>query len=543
MSAITSSVQQRDINVFEWISNFGQQSIRKIANALGISVGQVQRGIAALSKRDNHPESHYWETKEGYEWLQRLVFAVMLEFGFKGSQGADRMSAFFKRIHIDDRVGSSPTALRTKMKKMEACLIDYQHIQEQKQASSGSVREIIAGGDETFFREYMLMVLMDLGSGYILVEEDASDRSYETWLKKSEKALKKLNLRVLHFVSDRGKSLIKLALSGFNCKAGADIFHAQYDISKWIGTGIGRKISKATTQYKKTKNTLSHLEEKNAPKEKIELKRQELKDDETCLNKIKEERQTYSDSLRKISEIIHPFSTGNNASQTSSQVELALKEQSQEFKTIANNNDISDSKGRFKKYIKQIKDMASGIDSWWFWAVESLVGYGLGKEKQDWLLYTLLPVIYWYQQMEKSQNHKMKKVYRQAWKKALLIYESHSLTHKILDDEMEQWLSWTDWISGKFQRASSAIEGRNGYLSQMHHNGRGITAKRLKALTVIHNYDTKRRDGTTAAERLFDTEIPDLFDWLIEQMGDLPLPRKSRGCNSPNPLNLQIVSA
>jgi len=77
----------------------------------------------------------------------------------------------------------------------------------------------------------------------------------------------------------------------------------------------------------------------------------------------------------------------------------------------------------------------------------------------------------------------------------------------------------------------------------MHHNGRGITPKRLKALTVIHNYDTKRRDGTTAAERLFDAKIPDLFDWLIEQMGDLPLPRKSRACSVPNPLNLQTVSA
>lgn len=206
----------------------------------------------ALSKRDNHPESHYWETKEGYEWLQRMVFAVMLEFGIKGNQGADRMSAFFKRIRIDNRIGVSATALRTKMKKMEECLIQYQNIHEQKQASSGSVREIIAGFDETFFRELMLMVLMDLGSGYILVEEAAPDRSYETWNEKAKKALESLNLRVRHFVSDRGKSLIKLALSGFDCKAGADIFHAQYDISKWIGVGFGRKVSKATTQLKKT---------------------------------------------------------------------------------------------------------------------------------------------------------------------------------------------------------------------------------------------------------------------------------------------------
>jgi hypothetical protein len=42
--------------------------------------------------------------------------------------------------------------------------------------------------------------------------------------------------------------LIKLALSGFDCKASADIFQAQYDISKWIGTGFGRKQSNDSTQ-------------------------------------------------------------------------------------------------------------------------------------------------------------------------------------------------------------------------------------------------------------------------------------------------------
>lgn len=543
MSVITSNVQQRDIKVFNWISQFGQQSIRKIANALGMSVGQIQRSTEALSKRDCYPESHYWETKAGYEWLQRLVFGVMLEFGVKGNQGADRMSAFFKRICIDDRIGVSPSALRTKMKKMEECLIEYQHIQEQRQASSGTVREIVAGGDETFFREYMLMVLMDLGSGYILVEEEAPDRSYDTWHEKSEHALKSLNLRVRHFVSDRGKSLIKLALSGFDCKAGADIFHAQYDLSKWIGTGFGRKISTAKTQLKKTKDALESLKKKRATEEKIASKQKELRKDENNLNKVKEGHKKYSDALRKISEIVHPFSIKDNTSQTSSQVVTSLKDQSQEFENIAKDFDINDSKNRFKKYIRQISDMASGVDSWWIWVLESLVGYGLGKEKQNWLLYELLPVIYWYKQMEKAQNPKIKKVYREAWEKALSTYHSHSMSNMISDDEMNEWLSWADWISGKFQRASSAIEGRNGYLSQMHHNGRGITSMRLKALTVIHNYDTKRRDGTTAAERLFDVKIPDLFEWLIEQMGDLPLPRKSRGSKEPNPLNLQIVSA
>ena len=77
----------------------------------------------------------------------------------------------------------------------------------------------------------------------------------------------------------------------------------------------------------------------------------------------------------------------------------------------------------------------------------------------------------------------------------------------------------------------------------MYHCGRGQSADRLKALTVIHNFGLKRADGTTAAERLFGTQFPDLSEWLAEQMGELPLPRKARKRTVPNPLNLQVVPA
>lgn len=96
-------------------------------------------------------------------------------------------------------------------------------------------------------------------------------------------------------------------------------------------------------------------------------------------------------------------------------------------------------------------------------------------------------------------------------------------------------------MTRQFQRSSSAVEGRNGCLSQMYHNGRGLTEKRLMALTVIHNYGIKREDGTTAAMRLFDAEFPDLFTWLLGQMGELPLPRKSRERVISNPLKLLAV--
>ena len=93
----------------------------------------------------------------------------------------------------------------------------------------------------------------------------------------------------------------------------------------------------------------------------------------------------------------------------------------------------------------------------------------------------------------------------------------------------------------QFHRSSSAVEGRNGCLSQMYHNGRGFTEKRLHALTVVHNYFIKRLDGTTAAMRLFGVEHPDLFRWLLNQMGALPLSRNSRGHAVANPLRLLFV--
>lgn len=78
---------------------------------------------------------------------------------------------------------------------------------------------------------------------------------------------------------------------------------------------------------------------------------------------------------------------------------------------------------------------------------------------------------------------------------------------------------------GKFQRASSAVEGRNGVLSRMNHTQRSIRPRRLKVATVIHNFGIRREDGTTAAERLFGEPFPDLCEWIVEHMGELPLPR------------------
>ena len=83
------------------------------------------------------------------------------------------------------------------------------------------------------------------------------------------------------------------------------------------------------------------------------------------------------------------------------------------------------------------------------------------------------------------------------------------------------------------------MEGRHGYLSRLHHAGRGFSPQTLKVLTIIHNFHLKRPDDTTAAQRLFGYDFPDLFEWLVHHTGDLPVARQSRKAQRSNPFHLE----
>ncbi|OAD23153.1 hypothetical protein THIOM_001019, partial [Candidatus Thiomargarita nelsonii] len=88
------------------------------------------------------------------------------------------------------------------------------------------------------------------------------------------------------------------------------------------------------------------MKKKGAQKPKIKLKQQELEQNEKNLSEIREGQEKYSNGLRKVSEIIHPFSTKDSKPQTSTQVESLLEEQAQNFENIANIYEINDSKAR-----------------------------------------------------------------------------------------------------------------------------------------------------------------------------------------------------
>ena len=91
--------------------------------------------------------------------------------------------------------------------------------------------------------------------------------------------------------------------------------------------------------------------------------------------------------------------------------------------------------------------------------------------------------------------------------------------------EPEQLQQKAATLAEVFQRSSSNVEGRNGYLSLRNHALRGLDHPRKRAcLTAIHNFLLTRPDGTTAAERFFGPKPRSMFAAILQSVEIPPAP-------------------
>jgi len=162
--------------IFKLLFDHGTQSVRQLANQTGFSKSSVYRLTQAMARRNRHPESWLWETPEGRQWRLRLVVAALYTFGFKRGVGVETISEFLVRLHLETQIGCSPSALRSLMQKVEVTLVEMGQRWEQEGVESGNVREIVGGVDETFL-PLLMLVFLDLPTGYLILEEVAEDHS------------------------------------------------------------------------------------------------------------------------------------------------------------------------------------------------------------------------------------------------------------------------------------------------------------------------------------------------------------------------------
>ena len=506
----------KTIQTFETIKRFGWKSLAQLADLTGSSKTSVYRQTQKINNRSSKLGANFFETAEGFEWLTRLVIAALLVFGLQGNIGANRLALFFTLTNVACFLGLSSASVSRLKKQMAELLEKYEKQLEEKINKLSKNKDLIAGADETFFEHLLILVFMDLPSGFIFLEKQETKRAFSNWHNHTKSFANNFK-SILCLVSDRAKALIRLSKE-YCCESIADLFHMQMAVVKLLRFSFSNKLRSLNKQEKELKKIL----ESTVGKAKIQNVKNQLQEINAKRIVIDRSQKTYRQELHNISITVHPFTLGSEM-QTGNQVSEKLHDSLISLRSIVSDCKINDKKSLLNKFENQIQSMSTLTDLWWQWVNCELLNKGCDDITKDWVINYLLPCMYWEQQIIKSKSSKtLRELYRSVYNSSKKKLEKHVLTTNEL---ISEWMDWAKYMCGKYQRTTSAIEGRNGFLSECIHNLRGITELQLKSQTIIHNFWIKRNDGTTAAERLFGFKPPDLFEWLVENMEEFPLSR------------------
>jgi hypothetical protein len=518
----------KSVVIFNAIREHGKQSIRRLADRTGLSKSSVHRHLQAIDRRDRYPESSLWETPAGRTWLIRLVVATLFVFGLKRGVGAETLSEFFTRLRLEGQVGCSPSALRTVMHTLERLILETAAVWEKEGIAHGEIRPVIGAVDETFLQR-MMLVFMDLATGYLLLEAVAADRSFDTWFDRANARLTTLGTEVLYMGSDRAKALIKLAHTGLRCPSIPDLFHLGHDLAQGYSLAIFGRLRHAKRDLEHAKQ---HLEKwpKSAQADPAQVAQAQARV-AACAISVhhwQEVGRAWRQHLSKVSRRLHPWRLADSIRQTSQEVEEQLRAELKAIKTLLETNGLPIKQATLDKVQKQLAGISALVDVWWQTVRQDLTQLAMTPRWTQWAEDGLLPLMYWQEQLRRTRCPGQKAQMALALQAVAEAFERHPCTQQLKPEVLAGWKAWAGEHARAFQRASSAVEGRNGSLSQMQHNHRGLPTRRYQVWTVLHNFDCRAANGTTPASRFFRRSFPDLFESVLSQIDALPMPRQRR---------------
>jgi hypothetical protein len=209
-------------------------------------------------------------------------------------------------------------------------------------------------------------------------------------------------------------------------------------------------------------------------------------------------------------------------------VEEQLRAELQAIETLLETNGLPVKKDTLTKVQKQLGGISALIDFWWRTVRQDLTQLAMTPRWSRWAEDVLLPLMYWQEQLRRTRHPVQKAQITLVLQAVEEAFEWHPCTRQLRAELLAGWKAWAAEHAKAFQRASSAVEGRNGDLSQMQHNHRGLPARRYPVWTALHNFDCRAADGTTPASRFFRRSFPDLFESVLSQIDELPMPRQRR---------------
>ena len=492
-----------------------------------------------------HPREvvQFFENSAGLAFLHQLLTAGHLIFVQGSNCGIRNFCQFLELSGLTEFVAASYGAQQAVAEEMESLLSDFGEQEDQRLAAQMPAREISLAEDETFHQQICL-VAMDLASNFILLEQYETKRDAPTWNRCLDERLASLPITVCQVVSDEAKALIAHTQVHLGAHHSPDLFHVQQETTKATSGALARQTQRAQEaweeaqqQSRQVREDLAACRQQCGQSPHVQVLEQEWRrsqENEAVtrqqMSDCQDRQQRATTARRGLGQDYRPFDLNDGRPLPAEEVNTRLTAHFDALDQVAREAKLSSrAKEKLAKARRMLDAMKATIAFFWTLVAARFSSWDLSKPIQQWMREQLIPGYYLASEASKAKTTEERDQLRKLSAQILARARDPTGLWGTLNTQQQADMEHkAQECAELFQRSSSCVEGRNGQLSLKHHALHHLTKRKLRALTVLHNYLVRRPDGTTAAERFYGLAPRDLFAWLLGRLSHPARPRASR---------------
>lgn len=517
-------------------------SQRQAAEVLEVPRSTLQAWRAYQERLDECPAVvAFFQSVPGLAFLHRLVLAIHLVCVEVGACGIRLVCLLLQLTGLNRFVGASYGTQHQVNRRVEEAIVAYRQEERARLARAMPAKDITMAQDETFTGG-LCLVGIDPVSNYIVVEQAALARDQDTWHALMEHALAGLNCKVIQSTSDEAPGLLAYVEHHLGAHHSPDLFHVQHELSKAISAPLATKqraAHKAVAQAEKTLTQLQeHLDHADGepvkrgpgrpPKATASLE-QVAQDVATARHehqRLSAQREQVSQRIRAIGHAYHFVDLERGVRRNGKLIAGDIQCHIDTIRTIAQQEGLSETcLERLDKAERVVPKMQATVAF-----VSGYVGQQVKQLElappQSFAMHAHLIPSYYLDRVASTRTVTAGEPLRAlAERLRTPLFVPGGALGECSVLQQDQLKAKAAQLAEVFQRSSSNVEGRNGYLSLRNHQLRGLDHPRKRTcLTAVHNFFLTRADGTTAAERFFGQKPRSMFAAILASVEIPPAP-------------------
>ena len=517
-------------------------SQRQAAKGLDVPRSTLQAWRAYQDRLDACPAVvAFFQSVPGLAFLHQLVIALPVVCVEIGACGIRLVCLLLKLTGLNRFVGASYGTQHQVNRHVEEAIVAYRQEESTRLAHAMPPKELTMTLDETFTGG-LCLVGMDPESNYIVLEHTAPARDQDTWHELMAPALAGLNCKVIQATSDEAPGLLAYVAHHLGAHHSPDLFHVQHELNKAVSAPMATKQRAAEKALAKAEETLKRVHEHlhNANEEpqprgpgrlpKVAARLEQVEQDvDTARHehqRLAAQRAQVTQSMRAIGRAYHFVDLERGVRRNGKLIAGDLQQHIDTIRTIAQHEGLSEScLERIAKAERVVPKMHATI--------EFVSGYVRQQVRQldlappaSYAMHAHLIPSYYLERVASTRTVTQGESLRAlAERLRAPLFEPGGALSGLSLMQQDHLQHKAKRLAEVFQRSSSNVEGRNGYLSLRNHQLRGLDHPRKRAcLTAIHNFFLTRADGTTAAERFFGQKPRSMFAAILASVEIPPAP-------------------